>query len=72
MSKIWRILSPFPPQKKNQKTSWIHTKKKEEEISKTIFNFFNAKKRPNLWEKNQGQEPDKEGKEEETQVAINP
>ncbi len=27
------------------------------------------KKRPNLQEKNQGQEPDKKGKEEETQEA---
>jgi len=36
--------SPLPPQKKNQKTGWIHTKKKEEEISKTIFNFFMQEK----------------------------
>jgi hypothetical protein len=61
-----------PPLKKIKRLVEFTLRKKKKKFQKQSSIFFNAKKRPNLWEKNQGQEPDKEGKEEETQVAINP
>ncbi len=64
MSKIWLI---FPPPKKIKRLVEFTLGKKK--CPKKLRFSLCKKKRPNLQEKNQGQEPDKKGKEEETQEA---